>query len=228
MASVTSTTSTSAADTFAAINGTSGKKTTATSAASDQQDRFLTLLMTQIKNQDPLNPLDNSQVTTQLAQLNMVGGIDKLNTTLSSLLTGYGDTQAMQAAGMLGKNVLVAGNNLPLSNSQAIGGASLASAADSVKLTIKDANGKVVQTQDLGAKSAGNFYFGWDGKDANGNVLGDGNYTFAIDAGAAGNAVVATPTQVGTVAAVVRGTNGFKLDLGTMGEFSFADVQEIL
>jgi flagellar basal-body rod modification protein FlgD len=226
MANVTNTTATTAADTFAAINGPGKAKTTSTVA--DQENKFLTLLMTQIKNQDPLNPLDNSQVTTQLAQLNMVGGIDKLNTTLSTLLTGYGDTQAMQAAGMLGKNVLVAGNSLPLSNAQAVGGASLASAADSVKLTIKDANGKVVQTQDLGAKSAGNFYFGWDGKDADGNVLSDGNYSFAIDATAAGKAVVATPTQVGTVAAVVRGTNGFKLDLGTMGEFSFADVQEIL
>jgi len=228
MASVNNSTSASSAEIFSAINAASGSKTSSTSAAADQQDRFLTLLMTQIKNQDPLNPLDNAQVTTQLAQLNTVNGIEKLNATLSQLLAGYNETQAMQAAGIIGKNVVVAGNNLPLANGQAIGAASLAGAADAVTLTVKDSSGKVVQTQSLGAKSAGNFYFAWDGKDANGNVMKDGNYTFSVDAMAGVAKVDVSPMQVGTVSAVVRGKSGFQLDLGSLGEFSFTDVQEIL
>lgn len=223
MATVNSTT---AADTFAKINGTS--TTTKTSAAADQEQKFLTLLMAQIKNQDPLNPLDNAAVTTQLAQLNMVSGIEKLNTTLTSLLAGYNETQAMQTAGMIGKNVMVAGKNLPLSSGQAIGGVQLESKADKVSLTIKDSTGKVVQTTELGEQPAGNSFFAWDGKDAEGNTLADGAYTFAVEASYAGKTVTATAMQVGTVSAVVRSGTGFMLDLGEMGEFAFSDVQQIL
>lgn len=226
MASVSNTTATTAADVFAAINGNNTKS--ATSTAADTENRFLTLLMTQIKNQDPLNPLDNAQVTTQLAQLNTVNGIEKLNTTLSQLLAGYNETQAMQAAGIIGKNVMVAGNTLPLASGQAVGGVLLDSAADAVNLTVKDSTGKVVQTQSLGAREAGSFYFAWDGKDASGATLKDGNYSFSVDATASGKKVTATAMQIGTVSAVVRGTNGFLLDLGAFGDVALKDVQQIL
>lgn len=226
MASVTNTAATTAAETFAAINGTSKAKTA--SAAADQENKFLTLLMTQIKNQDPLNPLDNAQVTTQLAQLNTVSGIEKLNSTLTELLSGYNEAQAMQAAGIIGKNVMVAGNVLPLSNGQAVGGALLDSAADAVTLTIKDSAGKIVQTESLGAREAGSFYFAWDGKDASGTALTDGKYTFSVDATAAGKKVTSSAMQIGTVSAVVRDKNGFLLDLGAFGDVAFKDVQQIL
>lgn len=226
MASVNNSTATNAADLFATIGGGSSAKTTSTTA--EMENKFLTLLMTQIKNQDPLNPLDNAQVTTQLAQLNTVNGIEKLNSTLSTLLEGYNEAQAMQAAGIIGKNVMVAGNNLPLANGQAVAGASLDSKADKVTLTIKDASGKVVQTEELGAKDAGSFYFGWDGKDADGNVMKDGNYTFTVEASAAGKKVTSTAMQIGTVSAVVRSSNGFLLDLGALGDVALKDVQQIL
>ena len=77
-----------------------------------------------------MNPLDNAQVTSQLAQLNTVNGIEKLNTTLTQLLAGYNETQAMQAAGMIGKNVMVAGNKLPLASGAAYGGVQLDAAAE--------------------------------------------------------------------------------------------------
>ena len=227
MATVNSaTTTTSAADTFAAINGTA--KTAATNTAAAAESKFLTLLMTQMKNQDPLNPLDNAQVTSQLAQLNTVSGIEKLNTTLTQLVSGYNESQAMQAAGIIGKNVMVAGNALPLASGQAVGGASLDGAADAVTLTIKDAAGKIVQTENLGAKPTGSFYFAWDGKDANGATLKDGNYSFAVDATANGKKVTASAMQIGTVSAVVRDKSGFRLDLGALGNVAFSDVQQIL
>ena len=228
MATVSGTTTSSAADVYASINGTGSKTTKTVSAAADQEQKFLTLLMTQIKNQDPLNPMDNAAVTTQLAQLNTVSGIEKLNTTLTSLLAGYNETQAMQTAGMIGKNVMVAGKNLPLASGQAVGGMQLESKADKVTLTIKDSTGKSVQVKELGEQAAGNSYFAWDGKDTAGNALADGTYTFTVDATYGGKAVTATAMQVGTVSAVVRSGTGFKLDLGTMGEFAFSDVQEII
>lgn len=228
MATVNSATSKSAADIYASLNGSSSSSTNSTSTASELENRFLTLLMAQIKNQDPLNPLDNAQVTSQLAQLNTVNGIEKLNTTLSQLLDGYGETQGMQAAGIIGKNVMVAGKNLPLSSGQAVGGVLLDGAADKVTLTIKDSTGKVVQTEELGAREAGSFYFGWDGKDADGTQLSDGNYTFAVEASASGTKVGATAMQIGTVSAVTRSSNGFLLDLGSFGDVAFKDVQQIL
>jgi flagellar basal-body rod modification protein FlgD len=226
MASVTNTTSTTAADVFASINGAT--KTSTASTAEAAENKFLTLLITQIQNQDPLNPMDNAQITTQLAQLNTVTGIEKLNATLADLLSGYNETQGLQAAGIIGKNVMVAGNTLPLSGSKAYGGALLESAADSVTLSIKDATGKLVQTQSLGAKDAGSFYFAWDGKDASGNTLADGNYTFSVDATAGGNKVTATAMKIGTVSAVARSNGGFVLDLGALGDVAFKDVQQIL
>lgn len=226
MSSITSTTSSSAADIYSAVGGRT--ETTSTSAADELENRFLTLLMAQIKSQDPLNPMDNAELTSQLAQLNTVNGIEKLNTTLTTLLSGYNESQAMQAAGIIGKNVMVAGNKLPLASSQAIGGVSLSSAADQVTLTIKDANGKVVQTQDLGEHAAGSFYFAWDGKDGDGNELAEGDYSFTISATANGNEVEAQAMQIGTVNAVTRNGTGFLLDLGSMGEISFSDVQKIL
>lgn len=226
MASVTNTTSTSAADAYAALNPS--KTSTTTSAAVDGENRFLKLLMTQIKNQDPLNPLDNAAVTTQLAQLNTVSGIEKLNTTLTQLLDGYSESQAMQAAGIIGKNVMVAGNSLPLASASAVGGVALDAAADKVTLTIKDAAGKVVQTEELGANAAGSLFFKWDGKDTAGNTLADGKYTFTVDATADGKKVTAEAMQIGTVSAVVRSKNGFLLDLGALGDVAIKDVQQIL
>ncbi len=89
------------------------------------QNRFLKLLTTQLKNQDPLNPMDNAQMTSQLAQMSTVSGIEKLNTTLGKMLDIYDSGQSMQAAGLIGKHVLVPGNTLPLAGGQALGGAML-------------------------------------------------------------------------------------------------------
>ena len=74
----------------------------------------MTLLVTQLKNQDPLNPLDNAQVTSQLAQLSTVTGVNKLNTTLESLKASYQSSEALQAANMIGHGVLVEGNYVDL------------------------------------------------------------------------------------------------------------------
>src|SRR6202040_3830260 len=90
----------------AALTGTGA--TTAAAPATDGPsigDRFLTLLVTQLRNQDPLNPMDNAQMTSQLAQISTVTGINKLNDTLSSLSASLGSNQYLQAAGLVGHNV---------------------------------------------------------------------------------------------------------------------------
>jgi flagellar basal-body rod modification protein FlgD len=163
-----------------------------------------------------------------LAQINTVNGIEKLNTTLSQLLSAYDDSKSMQAANMIGKNVLVPGSNMvSAANGTMAGGALLASDADKVTVSILDSTGKVVQTEDLGAKKAGSFAFVWDGKDSSGNAAPAGSYTFKVDATSGGDTVKATALQFGTVSALVRGTNGFQLDLGDAGTVNLDDVQQI-
>ena len=212
---------------YAALNSSSSTTTTKT-AAEEQQDRFLTLLVTQLKNQDPLNPMDNAEMTSQMAQMSTVSGIEKLNSTLGSLVDSIGTSQSMQAASMIGKGVLVPGKNLTLSDGAAYAGINLESAADQVTLKIMDSSGNVVQTEKLGAHEAGVFNIGWDGVMADGTKAAEGNYTFSVEAVQGGNKVTATALQIGTVSALVRSSNGFLLDLGALGTVNFSDVQQIL
>lgn len=225
MASVNSATG-SPSDIYAAIGG---KPAASDKAGADAiQDRFLTLLVAQLKNQDPLNPTDNAQLTSQMSQISTVTGLEKLNGTLSELFNVYDTGQAMQAAGMIGKGVLVPGNKLGLVEGVAVAGVDLEASAGNVKISVKDATGKTVYTEDLGNRTAGSFAFVWDGTMDSGEKAADGMYTFSIEAASDGKAVAAKALQAGTVNAVVRGTSGFTLDLGVLGQVSFADVKQIL
>ena len=148
----------------------------------------MTLLVTQLQNQDPLNPMDNAQMTSQLAQLQTVTGVNKLNDTLESLKSSYQSTEAMQATNLIGHGVLVDGSNVTLSGSKGVLGVELATDADDVKVVISDKNGNEVQTMDLGAQKAGVLPLAWDGVPDATNVdssgkpvtLADGNYTFQV------------------------------------------------
>lgn len=224
MSTVNDTTSTS---TSAAIQQLMNRTSTANSSADQLGDRFLTMLVTQMQNQDPLNPMDNAQITSQLAQINTLKGIDNLNTTLTSLMTAYSDSLSMQSSALVGKNVLAAGNSLTLGTNGALGGVKLDAAADKVNITISDANGVKVAEQSLGAQKAGVFDFVWDGKDGNGNALATGNYTFAVTATQGGTKVNATALEPGTVAALVKGTNGYQLEIPGTGLIDFSAVQKI-
>lgn len=192
------------------------------------QDRFLTLLISQMKNQDPLNPMDNAQMTSQLAQINTVNGIEKLNGTLEKLLGSYDEGRAMQAASMVGKNVLVAGNNMLLAEGKAFGAVELVDRADNVRVTIKDANGLVMRSIDLGEHAAGSAVFVWDGTTDAGKTAVEGRYSFTVEAVSGEKGVGSQALQLGTVSAVIRSRNGFSLDLGALGETSFDDVKRIL
>ena len=224
MASTSATSSVT--DPYAALNA-SASTTTTKSAAEEQQDRFLMLLVTQLKNQDPLNPMDNAQMTSQMAQMSTVSGIERLNTTLNTLVDDIGASQSMQAASMIGKGVLVPGSGLTLSDGGAYAGINLESAADQVTLKIMDSSGNVIQTESLGAHEAGVFNIGWDGVLADGTTASDGTYTFSVEAVQGGNTVTATALQVGTVSALTRTSSGFQLDLGSLGTVDFSDVLEV-
>ena len=222
---------TDATSSYAALIAGKSSSDTATSkanASEDMQTRFMTLLMTQLKNQDPLNPTDANQMTAQLSQISTVSGIEKLNATMDKLLASYTGTQNMQAAGMIGKTVLIAGNGLELASNGALGGVNLDAAAQNVTITIKDASGKVVQTQELGAQGAGIMKFVWDGKSDKGEALSVGNYTFSVKADTGGKAINSTALQAGMVSALTMAKDGMSLQLSGNKTVAYNDILQIM
>ena len=222
---------TNAAAVFAALNGgasSASSATAATSTASAMQDQFMTLLVTQLKNQDPLNPMDNAQMTSQMAQIDTLNGINQLNTTLQALSASMTPNQTVQAASMIGHGALVPGSGVDLANGSAMGGFSLTGPSDSTKVSIYDGSGALVNTMNLGAQPAGVTDWQWDGKDSNGNAMPAGSYTFKVDASLAGNAVAANTLQYGVVNSVTQGTTGLSLGVGSLQNIALNQVQQIL
>jgi flagellar basal-body rod modification protein FlgD len=211
----------------AAMNGTSSTTSATTDSVSETEDRFMKLLVAQMKNQDPLNPLDNAQVTSQLAQLSTVSGINKLNATLEAFQASQQVNQTYQAANMIGHGVFVAGSGVTLASSQAILGADLASGSDAVKVTILDSVGKTVHTMNLGAQKAGILSLAWDGKTDSGTTAADGQYSFTVAATSAGQKIDATALAFGQVASVTTGTSGVKLNVPSIGAVGMTDIHQI-
>lgn len=226
MATVSNAAAATAQQILAGLARTDTTKTT--SKVDDAQSRFLTLLTTQLKNQDPLSPMDNAQMTSQLAQISTVDGIERLNATLASLIDSQQNTEALQAASLVGRGVLVEGKGLTLSDSGALGGYTLDGGADKVILTITDANGLQVAQVDLGAQAAGTHSFNWDGTAADGQRAANGSYKVSVQASAGDTQVGASALQLGVVSSVVRGVTGVDLEVGALGIFQMGDIMQII
>jgi len=235
MATVTDSTSTRINDLMSTMNA---KKTTSTDTVSADTDKFMTLLVTQLQNQDPLNPMDNAQMTSQLAQLQTVTGVNKLNTTLESLQSSYKSSEAMQATNLIGRGVLVDGNSVTLASSKGVFGVNLATDADDVKIVISDAKGNEVETMDLGVQKAGVLPLAWNGVpdstklDSSGKpiTLPDGNYSFKVVATRGGaNLTDAGGLSLDSVASVTTNSaDGVKLNLSNKGALTLADIKQVL
>jgi flagellar basal-body rod modification protein FlgD len=213
-----------------AANSSLGKQTTVDpNSASALQDKFLLMLTTQLQNQDPMNPMDNSAITTQMAQLSTVSGIAQLNTTLSALSSSMMAGQTLSATSMIGHGVLVPGSTMTLSGSQGVGGVTLTQPADNLTVTITDASGNTVKTLNLGAqKGAGVVPFAWDGSTDAGGTAPDGNYTITATASLSGTTTSPSTLSYGTVNAVTPGTNGVTVNVGQMGSFALSSVAQVM
>lgn len=215
----------------ALLDSMNGKKSNASkSAVEESQERFMTLLVTQMRNQDPMNPLDNAQVTSQFAQLSTVTGIDKLNDSLGALMGTYQVSQSLQAANMIGHGVLIPGSRLALNKGVGIMGVELDQPADKVDIKIRDASGIEVRTLSLGAQQAGSLPLTWDGKADDGTAMADGHYTFEVVASRDSERVTTRALQFGMVDTVSTGPNakGVTLNIEGIGAVDFAEVRQIL
>ncbi|OCG33316.1 MULTISPECIES: flagellar hook assembly protein FlgD [unclassified Gilliamella] len=211
-------------------------------SSKELQDNFLTLLIAQMKNQDPTNPMDNSQLTSQLAQINTLAGIERLNTTLGMVSGQIDDSLSVNASNMIGKGVMVPGNKILVATSESESsdskeetvttpfGFELVHEADSVIITIQDENGNVVREVDLGAIPAGVSSFTWDGVLNDGTNALDGSYTFSVNASYDGKKVSSTSLSYSVVYGVINSkvNNKVLLDLGILGSISIDEVRQIL
>jgi flagellar basal-body rod modification protein FlgD len=220
MSAIPATTGTGAAQTAQAAG--------AQPAGNNTQDAFLKLLVAQLKNQDPLNPMDNSQITSQKAQISTVSGIDKLNTTLQAMATSFSAGQSLQATAMIGHSVLVPGSRLQLQNGAASGGIELPLPADKVTVSVLDGAGQVVRKVDLGSQAAGVLAFQWDGVTDSGASAAPGSYSFTVEAVQGGSKIDAVALSAGVVGGVNQGKDGVTLKVNGVGPIALSDVRQVV
>jgi len=192
---------------------------------------FLTLMLAQLKNQDPTSPVDSNQFLSQLASLSEVQGITQLNSSFSALSNSLISNQAMQASSLLGHQVLVSSSTATLGAAGATvsGAVNVPQTSSQVTLNISNSAGVLVQSINLGAQSAGLADFSWNGQAFNGSQVPAGTYTLSAQvAGVASGTAV--PTLVGgTVDSVTMGagTTGLTLNVAGLGSVPFSSVQQI-
>ena len=219
-----STVNSATSNNFAAFNGTASASTSSAgaTAAKEAGDRFLKLLVTQLQNQDPMNPMDNAQMTSQMAQISTVSGIEKLNTTVEGLNRQFVQMQALQGASLVGKDVLLQGDKLSvMADGRVQGGFELASAADRVKVEVLSPAGLVVDTLNLGAQGSGRQAFHWPA----GSAMADAaNYRFRITANSGTQTLSVTPLMRDRVAAVNTGGAALTLELQRSGRVPYAGI----
>ncbi len=197
--------------------------TSSATSAQEQQDRFLKLLVAQLSNQDPLHPLDNAEMTTQIAQINTVGGIDKVNETLKGIAEQFNAMQVLQGSSMVGHNVLVQSNQLTLDGAKANGAIELSGTADAVKVEILTSGGQLLDTLNLGAKTEGRHEFSWDASKYKGS-----DPKFRVTA-TNGNTAVATTALAQDKVISVGSVNGqLSLQLQGRGAVAYSTVKAIL
>ena len=194
------------------------------SDAEESQDRFLKLLVAQLNNQDPMNPMDNAQTTSQMAQINTVSGIQTLNQSVKSLTSQFTSMQMLQGTQMVGRDVLVQSNTLSVENGQAKGAIDLSGRSDAVTLNIQTAGGQTIDSINLGAMEAGRHEFSWDAS----SYPGNSKPNFTVASTLSGQEVSNTTFARDTVASVGLDNGSMTVQLQGRSPVSYSDIRAIL
>lgn len=207
------------ANSFTLLNKASSSVQTSNEAGSEE--RFLKLLVSQLENQDPLNPMDNAEMTSQIAQINTVKGVEKLNTTVEGLTNQYLQTQAVTGAALVGRDVTLQGNLMDIRDGVGVAGFELNGTAGNVRIEVLNPSGRVVDTLNLGAQGAGRHSFEW-----NAEGVADGSaHRFRILANNGTLAVGSTPLMRDRVLAVSTSGTSLVVDTARNGTVPYRDVK---
>lgn len=220
-------------NTNSVLSGLAISNTSASESATvddENKDMFMTLLLAQIENQDPLEPADQTEFVAQLAQFSTLEGIQDLNTTIDDIGAMYRSSQALQATTLVGREVLVSGQVGYLEPGGSISGIiESGQASGEVLMTVKDSSGQVVASLDLGNVGDAETPFVWDGKDSEGNALPEGLYSIAIEGTANDeNSALVTGifSRVDSVS-IVDNQGGMLLNLNGIGQVASTDIKEV-
>ncbi len=198
--------------------------------ASDQlgQEQFLELMIAQLKNQDPLKPMQNGEFLGQMAQFGTVSGIQDLQKSFDSFSSSLQSNQALMASSLVGRAVLVPGNSLPYTGAPVTAAAELSQSAGDVRVSVLDGSGQVVRQFALGPQSAGTVKFSWDGLSNAGAAVPAGNYQIKVDAVSGGRNTALQTYVVARVDSVsLGGQQGIILNLWDGTTTTLANVKEI-
>jgi flagellar basal-body rod modification protein FlgD len=210
---------------------TSGKTgDTTTGASTLGKDSFLQLLVTQMQNQNPLDPQDNSEFVAQLAQFSSLETMQNLSTSVDAIGGMYQSSQALQASSLVGRSVIVDSGSTSVDTTKGMTGqVVLPSASTTTSVNVYDSTGTIVRTIDLGEQKAGNASFTWDGKDDAGQTLATGNYSFKATGSLDGTNTGLTTYLPATVTSVTMGSAGtsMTLNLANGENIALSKVQQI-
>jgi flagellar basal-body rod modification protein FlgD len=199
----------------------------------DQTD-FLTLMITQLKNQDPMKPMDPSQYVGQLAQFSSVAGLKEMNTSIATLTSSLRGNQVLDGASMIGRTVVAQGDDVylgaPAADRVGIAGAvDVPTGTTSLQLVVKDSSGATIKTEALNPTS-GMRGFAWDGTDDAGNAAKAGGYSIQLLASVAGKSEsLKTSIAAGVSSVSLDPTTGaLMLDTDALGEIPMSTVERVL
>jgi flagellar basal-body rod modification protein FlgD len=191
---------------------------------------FLTLMLAQLKNQNPTSPVDSNAFLSQLASLSEVQGITQLNTSFATLSNSLSSSQALQASSLLGHQALVASSSANLAANSSLSGAiNVPQSTSQVVLNISDAGGALVKQINMGAQSTGLVNFNWDGKRSDGSQAPAGKYKLSAQIAGVSGSTAGSTSVSGIIESVSMGAGqtGLTLNIGGLGAVPFSSVQQI-
>ena len=192
------------------------------------QDQFLELMVAQLKNQDPMKPMENGEFLSQMAQFGTVSGIQDLQKSFDSFSSSLQSNQALMASSLVGRAVLVPGSNVPYNGAPAMAAADLSQAASDVRVSVLDGSGQLVRQFALGPQPAGTVKFSWDGLSNSGAAVPSGTYQIKADAVSGGqNSALPTYVVARVDSVSLGGQQGITLNLWDGSTASLANVKEI-
>lgn len=194
------------------------------------KDAFLQLLVTQMKNQNPLDPQDNTQFVAQLAQFSSLESMQNLTSTVDSIASSYKSSQALQASSLVGRSVIIDTGSTTVDTAKGLAGTVVVPGASSLTtVKVYDAQANLVKTIDLGVQAGGNANFTWDGLADDGTVAPAGNYSFQATGTLEGKNTALATYLPATVSSVTLGVNGAEttLNLASGTTVALSKVQTI-
>ena len=192
------------------------------------KNEFLNLLVAQLNNQNPLEPQGNGEFIAQLAQFSSLEGIQQLNSSVSSMLSSYQSSQALQASSLVGRKVIVPSEKAVVDTSESFKASTILPVSSSnVYVNVYDSAGSVVTRINLGEQAAGNVSFIWDGKDSSGNLMPPGTYKFEAQATYGTETKGLYTLLPANVDSVTLGRNELMLNLAGLGSVPLSQVQVI-